>query len=559
MNEPTTPPQPERRARRPLAIAVVALIALIGGCASWRIPRYIDDKVDRAQICLRDAKVSYRHLTLTPGLTSIQVRGVTSEDDRGAIEKALNACSNLGTVSFGGGSGSGLLASQRFEWGTDQAESGEKTAEGETGTSDAAGITVSGTVRSEDDRGRILAAARLAADGAAVTDELKVSDVASNAPTLDRFVSHLPRLRKLVDPALVTIEGTAVNITGAIEETNTSDISDLLADMAADGILPVMNLSTAPSGAADGSTEAALAVTFQGDSASISGTVPSKADVLAIRSTIGQSYDTWDTSGLTVGSSETGSDSVKGLAAALGDVLSGLAAGRVTLEGETVTIEGEPGADALKALTTAVSTLEKNQLTASVRTGDAALDALGSGTQTTTGAPPTTTAPATTAPATTAPATTAPPTTAPATTAPPTTAAGATAPTTTAPLSGTNKAISDQLASLVASSPIPFETGSATLGAGANTVLDQIATLLNQATGVTIRIEGHTDSLGDATANQVLSESRANAVFEALAARGVARTAMTAAGLGSAQPIADNATAAGRATNRRVVFVLAQG
>lgn len=47
MTESTSPAQPERRSRRPITIAIVALLALIGGCASWRIPRYIDDKVGR--------------------------------------------------------------------------------------------------------------------------------------------------------------------------------------------------------------------------------------------------------------------------------------------------------------------------------------------------------------------------------------------------------------------------------------------------------------------------------------------------------------------------------
>lgn len=530
MTESTSPAQPERRSRRPIAIAIVALLALIGGCASWRIPRYIDDKVGRATTCLRDAKVDYRHLTLTPGLTSISVGGLTSTDKRAEIEKALNACSGLGTVNFASASDS-ESASQRFEWGAD---------------GDSSGITVSGNVRTDDERALVLAGVSKAAGDAKVTDELKVGNVASNAPTLDALVTFLPRLRKLVDPALITVAGNAVNITGSADEANTPKINDVINEMSIAGVLPTVNLSPASSGKVTGMTEAALAVNFDGDTATLTGTAPSEADILAIRSTVGQSFDTWDTSGVKVGSSETGSDSVTGFAAALPDIMAGLSSGRATLIGEDVTIEGTPGADAGSALASAVASLESHKLTATVKTGDATLDALGSGTPTATTEAPATTAAPTTAPATTAPATTAPATTAPAT-------------TTTAPLSADNKAISDQLSALVASSPIPFETGSATLGAGATTILDQIATLLKKATGVKIRIEGHTDSQGDPTANQLLSESRANAVFEALAARGVARTVMTAAGLGDTKPIADNATADGRAKNRRVVFVLSQG
>jgi outer membrane protein OmpA-like peptidoglycan-associated protein len=66
------------------------------------------------------------------------------------------------------------------------------------------------------------------------------------------------------------------------------------------------------------------------------------------------------------------------------------------------------------------------------------------------------------------------------------------------------------------------------------------------------RIEGHTDATGGAAYNQALSEARARAVVEWLAARGVDRARLSAVGQGLAQPVADNATIAGRALNRRV-------
>ena len=56
--------------------------------------------------------------------------------------------------------------------------------------------------------------------------------------------------------------------------------------------------------------------------------------------------------------------------------------------------------------------------------------------------------------------------------------------------------------------------------------------------------------------NQELSEDRADAVRKALIARGVASGRLSAKGRGETQPIAPNKTAAGRAKNRRVEFIL---
>ena len=72
---------------------------------------------------------------------------------------------------------------------------------------------------------------------------------------------------------------------------------------------------------------------------------------------------------------------------------------------------------------------------------------------------------------------------------------------------------------------------------GALAVLDRIAGIAEQFDGVTITIEGHTDSDGVATENQVLSEERAAAVLVSLVARGVPVADLTAVGLGSTQPI----------------------
>jgi OOP family OmpA-OmpF porin len=69
-------------------------------------------------------------------------------------------------------------------------------------------------------------------------------------------------------------------------------------------------------------------------------------------------------------------------------------------------------------------------------------------------------------------------------------------------------------------------------------------------------IRGHTDSQGGEESNLALSQGRADAVLNALLDRRVHTTKMISKGYGEAQPIADNATEAGRAKNRRIEFKL---
>ena len=89
-------------------------------------------------------------------------------------------------------------------------------------------------------------------------------------------------------------------------------------------------------------------------------------------------------------------------------------------------------------------------------------------------------------------------------------------------------------------------------------VLDRLANSLNQHPVTTIRIIGHTDSTGSDAVNNPLSVNRAAATRDYLAMRGVSSSRMAIDGLGSRQPIADNATAAGRAMNRRVEIFIAE-
>lgn len=88
-------------------------------------------------------------------------------------------------------------------------------------------------------------------------------------------------------------------------------------------------------------------------------------------------------------------------------------------------------------------------------------------------------------------------------------------------------------------------------------VLDDVARTLNAYPQTTIDVVGHADSSGGADYNQGLSERRASAVADYLVRQGrVLSDRVFVAGMGSRQPIADNATAAGRAQNRRVEIIL---
>lgn len=102
---------------------------------------------------------------------------------------------------------------------------------------------------------------------------------------------------------------------------------------------------------------------------------------------------------------------------------------------------------------------------------------------------------------------------------------------------------------------IHFDTGKATVKPESQPILDQIVELLKQNTGFKIRIEGHTDNVGDPKSNKELSNSRANAVLSAILKAGIAATRLSAAGYGQEKPVADNRTEEGRAKNRRVELV----
>jgi OOP family OmpA-OmpF porin len=108
---------------------------------------------------------------------------------------------------------------------------------------------------------------------------------------------------------------------------------------------------------------------------------------------------------------------------------------------------------------------------------------------------------------------------------------------------------------------IVFETGKATLqpGAGSEAVLEQLKAYLDKTPKVTkLRIEGHTDNVGQADANMELSGQRALTVKRWLVEHGIAKDRLIATGFGMTKPIADNSTEEGRAQNRRTEFKIAE-
>ncbi len=103
-----------------------------------------------------------------------------------------------------------------------------------------------------------------------------------------------------------------------------------------------------------------------------------------------------------------------------------------------------------------------------------------------------------------------------------------------------------------------FKSGRSELNADASEALDRLAGVLNTVPQVHARVLGHTDSAGDASYNQKLSEARAAAVSLALAERGVAEERLSAEGRGEDEPVADNGSREGRAANRRVEVVIGE-
>ncbi len=109
---------------------------------------------------------------------------------------------------------------------------------------------------------------------------------------------------------------------------------------------------------------------------------------------------------------------------------------------------------------------------------------------------------------------------------------------------------------IVNMSDVLFDFNKSTLRAGAREKLAKITGIVLAYPTLKLAVEGHTDSIGTDEYNQTLSEKRAYAVRDYLTAQGLNLASLTAIGLGKADPVASNDTAAGRQQNRRVEMVV---
>ena len=107
-------------------------------------------------------------------------------------------------------------------------------------------------------------------------------------------------------------------------------------------------------------------------------------------------------------------------------------------------------------------------------------------------------------------------------------------------------------------SDISFDTGRADIKPNLRPILDQFASGLANQPNTEVRIVGHTDNVGSDAVNNPLSLQRAQSARDYLASRGVNAGRMMIEGRGEREPIATNATADGRARNRRVEIFLAE-
>ena len=107
-------------------------------------------------------------------------------------------------------------------------------------------------------------------------------------------------------------------------------------------------------------------------------------------------------------------------------------------------------------------------------------------------------------------------------------------------------------------SDISFDSGRSDIKPNLQPILNQFAQGLNNQPNTEVRIVGHTDSTGSDAINNPLSVNRAASARDYLVSRGVDARRIQIDGRGSREPIADNATDAGRAKNRRIEIYLAE-
>jgi OmpA-OmpF porin, OOP family len=113
----------------------------------------------------------------------------------------------------------------------------------------------------------------------------------------------------------------------------------------------------------------------------------------------------------------------------------------------------------------------------------------------------------------------------------------------------------NDLVGILNQSIVNFPPGGSDVPAGASSLLQKAAAQIKQLTpGTVLEIAGYTDNTGDAAANVMLSQERADAVRNVLIKAGVDPAMLVAKGYGSANPVASNDLLEGRFRNRRIEY-----
>lgn len=112
--------------------------------------------------------------------------------------------------------------------------------------------------------------------------------------------------------------------------------------------------------------------------------------------------------------------------------------------------------------------------------------------------------------------------------------------------------VQSEVVTLSDANDVLFAFNKSDLTPAARSELDSLMAKLQNADVVSIKVVGHTDSVGSDAYNQALSERRASSVADYLLSQGLAPNKLTSEGKGESEPIADNETEGGRAKNRRV-------
>jgi outer membrane protein OmpA-like peptidoglycan-associated protein len=107
----------------------------------------------------------------------------------------------------------------------------------------------------------------------------------------------------------------------------------------------------------------------------------------------------------------------------------------------------------------------------------------------------------------------------------------------------------------IVASGIRFDVNKATIKPESMGVINEIVKLMKDHPEISFSVEGHTDSDGDESFNQDLSERRSRAVADQLVKMGIDNSRLTSKGWGESKPAGPNNTSEGKAANRRVEFV----